>query len=276
MRTDVRNTTVEKYRAMIMVDEHGKKCAKADDILSLPWEEYAELITMPNLPQVDYLIKRESPYSLLSLMMHDISMKQTILLWLSVSAVLIGSSIDNPYKVIPAIIGRMSWLGIEYGYHRFIGHMPVTGELTKQASFKLHEGHHFAPKDIEHVLLPPFFVFLIAAAVYQFVFSNISQNPEVTLASTILSCLLYDVMHYAMHAFPIPEAFEVPLIGGLLGRLWGHHKAHHDRPESNISVTAIEWFLLKDLFSLFRGNKTESRLSVEQTDLPRLSDSAKL
>ncbi|GEM_PF-4859346 len=268
MRTDVRNTALKKYRAMIMVDENGKECAKADDILSLPWEEYAELIAMHNLPQVDYLIKKESPYSLLSLMMHDISMKQTILLWLSVSAVLIGSSIHNPHKVLPAIIGRMSWLGIEYGYHRFIGHMPVIGELTKQASFKLHEGHHFAPKDIDHVLLPPFFVFLIAAAVYQFVFVHISQNPEVTLASTILSCLLYDVMHYAMHAFHMRKVSEVPLVGGLLGRLWGHHTAHHIRPESNISVTAIELFLLDDIVSVYRGNKTESRLSVEQTDLP--------
>lgn len=238
MRDKVSSAALEKYRSMIMIDERtGKKSVKAEDILSLPWQEYAELITMRHLPQVDYLIKKESSGSLLSLLMQDISMKQTILLWLMASALLIGSSIHNPHKILPAAMGWMSWVGIEYGYHRFIGHMPVIGELTKQASFKLHEGHHFAPSDIDHVFLPPFFIFVSAAATYQFVFSKVSQNPEMTLAFTILHYLLYDVMHYAMHKFSLREVSQVPLIGSALVRLWGNHIKHHIEPNSNFSVT---------------------------------------
>lgn len=252
---------LEKYNSMIRVDQiSGKKSIEAKAILSLSWQEFAELITMHHLPQVDHVIVESIPmYSPIYWVMKDLSMKQTIALWLTASALLIGSSLDNSHRVLPAMIGFMSWVVIEYGYHRFIGHMPVTNELTKHANFNLHGKHHFGPKDLDHILLPPFVIFAAAAVVYKLIFSKITENPELALAFAILHYLAYDVMHYAMHKFSIKDVSNVPLVGNVLVRLWGNHIRHHIEPETNFSVTTGG--LLKNWFM---KDKTEHCLSVEQ------------
>lgn len=256
------NTALEKYNSMIMVDQKsGKKSIEAKAILSLSWQEFAELITMHNLPQVDHVIVESIPMnSPVYWITKDLSMKQTIALWLTASALLINSSLDNPNKILPATIGFMSWVVIEYGYHRFIGHMPVTNELTKYANFNLHGKHHFGPRDLDHILLPPLFVMAVAVAVYKLLFSKITDNPELALAFAILHYLAYDVMHYAMHKFSLKEVSQVPLAGNMLARLWGNHIRHHIEPETNFSVTTgglLKHWFMKD--------NTERCLSVEQS-----------
>jgi hypothetical protein len=231
------SATLEKYHTMIRT-ENGKKVINAKDILSLSWQEYAELATMHNLPQVQHIhVEDFSTHSPLYWVMKDLSMKQTILLWLTCSALLIGTSINNPHKILPATMGFMTWVPIEYGYHRFIGHMPVVNDLTKRANFYLHGKHHFAPADLDHVLLPPAVIFIAAAVVYQFIFSAITHNPEIAIAFSILHYLLYDTMHYAMHNYSLKEASQTPIIGSVLTRIWGNHQRHHKEPERNFLVT---------------------------------------
>ncbi len=227
-------TALEKYQSMIKTIDK-KKMVNATDILSLSWQEYAELITMHHLPQVDHVhVEALSPFSPIYWMMKDLSMKQTIALWLTCSAALIGSSIHSP---LSAAVGFMTWVPIEYGYHRFIGHMPVVNELTKHANFYAHGKHHFAPKDLDHVLLPPFVVFVAAAALYLYVFKNLTQNPEIAVAFAILHYLLYDIMHYALHKFSIKEASEIPIVGKYLVSTWANHARHHIEPETNYLIT---------------------------------------
>lgn len=207
----MRMTAVEKYRSKMQTDEHGKTVIAAKDILSLSWEEYAELVTMHHLPQVDHVTPEPfSSASPLSWMMKDLNMQQTVLLWLACSACLIASSVNNPHKILPALVGFASWVPIEYGYHRFIGHLPVVNDLTKKANFYLHGKHHFAPKDVDLVFLPPVLVLTVAVLLYRYVFSNITQNPELAVGFAILHYLLYDVMHYAMHKFSLKQVSELP------------------------------------------------------------------
>lgn len=239
MRSVTDSTALKKYLAMITVDDNtGKSSVKADDILSLPWQDFAELVAMHNLPQVDHVMVEDvSSRSLIYWMMKDLPMKQTILLWLTCSAMLIGSTINNSHRALSAFIGFMSWIPIEYGYHRFIGHMPVTNDFTKKANFYLHGKHHFASNDLNHVLLPPLPISIIAFFIYQFIFVNTTKNPQMALAFLILHYLTYDIMHYAMHKITFREVSQVPLIGNVLMRLWGNHLRHHREPEINFFVT---------------------------------------
>lgn len=237
MPTDI--TALKKYHAMVRII-NGKKVVDAKDILSLSWQEYRELITMHNLPQVDHVnVEGPTPNSVSYWLMKDLPMKQTLCFWLACCVLLIYASNNNSHKKLPAAIGFMSWIPIEYGYHRFIGHMPVVSDTTKRANFYLHGKHHFAPKDLDHVLLPPVLILMIAALFYQFVLSNITQNPEIALMFTILHYLLYDTMHYALHKFSLNDVLQIPLVGKMLIESWKNHARHHAEPEGHFSVTTV-------------------------------------
>lgn len=224
--------------SLIKTDEKGHPFIHAQAILNTDWPVYRMWSNMQNLPTVDRVIGVDpSPYSLSYWLMKDISMRQTMLLWLSCSALLIASALNNPGKLSSAVIGFMTWTVIEYAYHRFVGHMPVINEFTKQSHFYLHGKHHFAPRDLDHVLLPPAVVFLSAIAVHQFIFSHITKNPEVAIAFSILHYLLYDLMHYSIHKFGFRDVSGIPMVGSLLVNSWANHIGHHRDPNNNYLVT---------------------------------------
>ncbi len=89
----MRDEALKKIRSKIRKDENGKTVIDAEDILSLPWEEYRALVTMGRLPEVDHVhVEPDSPYSPLYWLVKDLDLKQTLSLWLACSACLIGSS----------------------------------------------------------------------------------------------------------------------------------------------------------------------------------------
>lgn len=252
----MRDEVLEKIRSKIQKDESGKTIIDAEVILSLPWEEYRELVTNGRLPEVDHVhIKPGSPYSPLYWLMKDLDLKQTMSLWLACSVSLIGYSVNNPYQTSSAVIGFMSWVPIEYGFHRFLGHMPIVNDFTKKANFYLHNKHHFSPKDVERGFIPPAVVLIIAMIMYRYVYSYITKNPEMALGFVILHYLTYELMHYSMHRFHLKEVSEVPIVGSTLARIWGNHARHHAESDKCFSVTTGS--LMKRFFS----PKTTSPLS---------------
>ena len=255
---------LKKVLSKIRKDENGKTVIDAEDILSLPWEEYRALVTTGRLPEVDHVhVAPGSPYSPLYWLMKDLNLKQTMSLWLACSMCLIGSSVNNPAQVSSAVIGFMSWVPIEYGFHRFLGHMPIVNDQTKKANFYLHNKHHFSPKDVERGFIPPAVVMIISMMMYHYVYSYITKNPEMALGFVILHYLAYELMHYSMHRFHLQEVLAVPIVGNTLARIWGNHARHHAESDKRFFVTTGG--LMKGFFSS-KGSLFLSNASAASTD----------
>jgi hypothetical protein len=268
----MREKALKEIHSKIRQDENGKTVLDAKDILSLPWQEYRALVTTGRPPEVDHVhVEPGSPYSPLYWLAKDLDLKQTISLWSACSTCLIVYSATNPDNASAALIGLMSWIPIEYGFHSFLGHMPVVNDFTKTANFYLHNKHHFAPNDVDRGFIPPAVVMIMAMIMYRSVYCYITNNPEMALGCLMFHYLAYELMHYSMHRYHLKEVLDVPIVGSTLARIWGNHARHHAESDKNFLVTTGG--LMKGFFS----PKTSYSLSNHSTtSTSQLEDSVEL
>lgn len=136
--------------------------------------------------------------------------------------------------------GIMIWTFAEYTLHRFVFHFHPKGETMKRLVFLFHGIHHAQPQCKTRLVMPPA-VSIPMAFVFYFLFRMIAGNllglhhwVDPIMAGFMFGYLVYDLIHYATHHFPIR--------GGLMKALKRHHMQHHFKhPGLRFGVSSTIW-----------------------------------
>jgi sterol desaturase/sphingolipid hydroxylase (fatty acid hydroxylase superfamily) len=137
-------------------------------------------------------------------------------------------------------IGIVVWSFAEYTLHRFVFHFHPKGERMKRLVFLFHGIHHAQPQCKTRLVMPPI-VSIPLALLFYFLFSlivgKLFSNPnwvDPMVAGFMTGYLVYDLMHYATHHFPMRWGF--------LKTLKRHHMQHHFKePYLRFGVSSPAW-----------------------------------
>lgn len=160
------------------------------------------------------------------------------LLWRSfVFAPVRGAYLHIPLAVL---CGVVVWTFTEYTLHRFVFHFHPKGETMKRLVFLFHGIHHAQPQCKTRLVMPPA-VSIPMAFVFYFLFSVIVGKllglphwVDPIVAGFMFGYLVYDLIHYATHHFPIRS--------GLMKALKRHHMQHHFKhPDLRFGVSSTVW-----------------------------------
>lgn len=128
--------------------------------------------------------------------------------------------------------GVTIWIFFEYAMHRFLFHLKPRSAWGQHLIFLTHGNHHAMPGDPERNIMPPFVSIGISCLVWLCLWSAFGAHGSVIFLGFGIGYVVYDSIHYACH--------QLPLRGGLLGRLRRHHIRHHcAADEGNYAITAI-------------------------------------
>lgn len=126
-----------------------------------------------------------------------------------------------------ALLGVLTWWGLEYVLHRFVGHMPRGRSLFSREHRRHHaEGDYFAPNWRKLVSVTPVMLVLLAA-------TGLGLGWAVGAAFTAgltAMYLAYEVFHRRLHTHPPANRY---------GRWARRHHFHHHfvNPKANHGVT---------------------------------------
>ena len=158
-------------------------------------------------------------------------------LYRGISEVPLGMS--GAYIPLGYVLGMFLWTFLEYTVHRFLFHMPPTTPLTEKISFLFHGVHHVQPAYKTRLVMPPVVSIplgIIVALLYSALTSvlGISQWLWPLLAGTMTGYLIYDLIHYATHHWP--------LRWGYLKYLKRYHMKHHYKvDDAYYGITSPIW-----------------------------------
>ncbi len=138
-------------------------------------------------------------------------------------------------QVSLVIAGLFVWTLTEYLLHREIFHLQPESVWGKRLHFIMHGVHHDYPNDSRRLVMAPA-ISIPLAAFFFILFKNIFGPTYVFpfFAGFIIGYLVYDMMHYAIHHFPMR---------GKLGTyLKKHHFRHHYMDSDiNFGVSSPLW-----------------------------------
>jgi dihydroceramide fatty acyl 2-hydroxylase len=124
---------------------------------------------------------------------------------------------------IPAgfVIGLFLWTLSEYLLHRFVFHFPPKTPRMERITFLFHGVHHAQPQCKTRLVMPP-------------VIFGLPQWVGPTFAGFLVGYLIYDLMHYATHHFPMRS--------GYLKYIKRYHMQHHYKtPNARFGVSSPLW-----------------------------------
>lgn len=156
-----------------------------------------------------------------------------------IAAVLIYYGIFEKGFSIPLIAvlflsGIFLFTLVEYLMHRYLYHIPATTERRKKISYTMHGVHHDYPKDKSRLAMPPVLSLLIASILFIIYRAVLGDLVFGFLAGFLVGYSAYLGVHYAVHAFKVPDNF--------LRILWHHHAIHHYRePDRAFGVSSPFW-----------------------------------
>jgi dihydroceramide fatty acyl 2-hydroxylase len=170
-----------------------------------------------------------------------------VLIWLPVSIWLLFRSIlayNGPgfpiHIPLGFLLGIALWTFAEYTLHRYLFHFHPQGERMKRLVFLFHGIHHAQPQCKTRLVMPPA-VSIPMAFVFYGLFHLLAGvllgaphwvNPLVM--GFMLGYLVYDLIHYATHHFPMRS--------GVLKALKRHHMQHHYKtPDQRYGVSSPFW-----------------------------------
>ncbi|MDE3056370.1 MAG: sterol desaturase family protein [Bacteroidota bacterium] len=138
-------------------------------------------------------------------------------------------------QVSLVIAGLFVWTLTEYLLHREIFHFQPESLWGKRLHFIMHGVHHDYPNDSRRLVMAPA-ISIPLAAFFFILFKNIFGRTYVFpfFAGFITGYLMYDMMHYAIHHFPMR---------GKMGTyLKKHHFRHHYMDSDiNFGVSSPLW-----------------------------------
>ncbi|MBL7685383.1 MAG: sterol desaturase family protein [Deltaproteobacteria bacterium] len=130
------------------------------------------------------------------------------------------------------VLGVITWSLTEYLLHRFLFHYEPSSNLGKRLVFLFHGIHHDYPNDSKRLVMPPSVSLPIAAILfYCFYFSVIGK---IFLAGFGTGYLIYDLMHFSLHHFPMKSLWAM--------KLKQYHLRHHFKnPNQGYGVSSPLW-----------------------------------
>jgi len=146
------------------------------------------------------------------------------------------------YAHIPLAIlcGVAFWSFAEYTLHRFVFHFHPKSDWGKRLVFLFHGIHHAQPQCKTRLVMPPA-VSIPMAIIFYFLFSVVVEGllakpdwVDPMVAGFMIGYLVYDLIHYATHHYPIR--------GGVMKSLKRHHMKHHFKePNLRFGVSSTVW-----------------------------------
>jgi sterol desaturase/sphingolipid hydroxylase (fatty acid hydroxylase superfamily) len=141
---------------------------------------------------------------------------------------------------VAMLIGVLIWTLTEYVVHRFVFHFHAKSPELQKIFFMFHGVHHYQPQCKTRLVMPPVVSIPLAAVFYGIfyllvdrLFGAPSWVPPL-FAGFILGYLVYDMIHYATHHFPMRA--------GYLKFLKRYHMQHHFKtPEERFGVSSPLW-----------------------------------
>jgi 4-hydroxysphinganine ceramide fatty acyl 2-hydroxylase len=159
-------------------------------------------------------------------------------------------------QVSLVIAGLFVWTLTEYLLHREIFHLQPESLWGKRLHFIMHGVHHDYPNDSRRLVMAPA-ISIPLAAFFFILFRNIFGPTYVFpfFAGFIIGYLVYDMMHYAIHHFPMRGK-----IGTYLKK---HHFRHHYMDSDiNYGVSSPLWDVV------FRTLNEEKKQKPATQDIP--------
>jgi sterol desaturase/sphingolipid hydroxylase (fatty acid hydroxylase superfamily) len=145
------------------------------------------------------------------------------------------------YLGITFLVGLVLWTFIEYNIHRFFFHFCPKTAWQERIVFLFHGVHHAQPRMKTRLVMPPaaslpmaaFFLLLFYLLVGRLMGHIEWVGP--LLSGILLGYLIYDLMHYATHHFPMRW-------GRYFRFLKRHHMLHHYKtPDQRFGVSSPFW-----------------------------------
>jgi sterol desaturase/sphingolipid hydroxylase (fatty acid hydroxylase superfamily) len=143
---------------------------------------------------------------------------------------------------IPAgmLLGVFIWTLTEYVMHRFVFHFHAKSPGLQKIFFLFHGVHHYQPQCKTRLVMPPAVSIPLAVVFYGIfyllvdrLFGAPSWVPSL-FGGLILGYLVYDMIHYATHHFPMRS--------GYLKFLKRYHMQHHFKtPDERFGVSSPLW-----------------------------------
>ena len=170
-----------------------------------------------------------------------------LVLWVPVTAFLLVKAFQAvpggkfPWFIPAAfIIGLFLWTFGEYTLHRFLFHHQATSPVAERIFFLFHGVHHAQPQDKTRLVMP-FPVSIPMALIFYGLFTlvlgvllKIPQWINPMAAGTVVGYLIYDLVHYATHHFPMRH--------GYAKFIKRYHMAHHYKnPGTRFGVSSPLW-----------------------------------
>jgi len=172
-----------------------------------------------------------------------------VAIWLPVALVFLIQAIDGaapdaptPYIPIGFLLGMFVWTFTEYTVHRFVFHFAPKNPSPwlERLIFLFHGVHHAQPQLKTRLVMPPV-VSIPMAFIFYGLFSLVvgawigaPQWIAPLFSGFIIGYLVYDLIHYATHHFPMRWGF--------LKFLKRYHMMHHYKtPDARFGVSSPLW-----------------------------------
>ncbi len=176
-----------------------------------------------------------------------ISPLAVLAIWVPVVVLLlIGALGEAPAGVFPWHIllgiglGLLLWTAAEYFLHRFLFHYEPSTPRMEKLFFLFHGVHHAQPQDKTRLVMPPIVSIPLALVFYglfYLVLDNLLNVPLwvlPTMVGFIVGYLIYDMIHYATHHFPMRSRAAK--------YLKRYHMMHHYKdPHAKFGVSSPLW-----------------------------------
>lgn len=168
-----------------------------------------------------------------------------LVIWTPIVAICLYLSITHPESsfisvFLGILIGLFVWTFSEYVLHRFVFHFIPKNNWQEKLAFLFHGVHHAQPKDKTRLVMPPAVsiplasIFLGLFYVVFYVVLHADRWMFSTFAGFLIGYLIYDLMHYATHHFPMRKG-----IWKQLKRL--HMQHHYKYPNLLFGVSSPIW-----------------------------------
>jgi sterol desaturase/sphingolipid hydroxylase (fatty acid hydroxylase superfamily) len=138
------------------------------------------------------------------------------------------------------LVGVFIWTLTEYVMHRFVFHFHAKSPGLQKIFFMFHGVHHYQPQCKTRLVMPPVVSIPLAVLFYGIFYLLVDRllgTPSWVaplFAGFILGYLIYDMIHYATHHFPMRS--------GYLKFLKRYHMQHHFKtPDERFGVSSPLW-----------------------------------
>ncbi|MFK7985581.1 MAG: sterol desaturase family protein [Sandaracinaceae bacterium] len=131
-------------------------------------------------------------------------------------------------------LGAVAWTLLEYLMHRFLFHLPTSGDAGRVFTFILHGHHHVTPAETSRLAATPVQFGSLFAAVYGVSMAAAGAWGALFTAGMIVGYLAYEAVHHTAH-HGRPK-------GRVMRWLVRHHLAHHyESPDRRWGISSPLW-----------------------------------